>query len=90
MQTIKISMEEVVTHAANFDESLALILRELIASKNEFNKQGGDYMDKMAKFTGSTEACLMMLEACLNTSAKAVVEQKRRDSPCVSLQPIMH
>jgi len=90
MQVIKVTMEEVVAHAANFDESMALILRELIAAKNEFNKQGGDYMDKMAKFTGSTEACLMMLEACLNSSTKAVIEQKRREAPCVNLQPIMH
>lgn len=90
MQVIKVTMEEVVAHAANFDEFFSGIIKELLANKAEFDKPGIPLADKVNVYVGRTDACLIMLEACLKSSAKAVVEQKRREAPCMNLQPIMH
>lgn len=80
--TLTVTMEEAVSHAANFDESLALIIQQMLANKRQLDRHGFEYLDF---YIGKNEACLIMLQECLNRSAKAVISQKKRESTCLTI-----
>lgn len=72
-----INPQAVLAHAANFDESLWLIIKSLLKANTDLQKSDLDYQTKQARFAVEVEASLIMLDACLNASANTLIKAER-------------